>query len=370
MSTISNIIVRSNLGADFALDTTNKLVHVNIDGTTIKRDTVTGVLTAISGPSLDEGDLLTPGSDGLPYLDIAAIHAAETLVSLTGSKSTGAPILTFTNQAGTVSTIDLASLVTDLNVDGGSFDPLTTVLTLTQVEGPAITVNLGDLAKSSTANTTSATISGDGSAASPLSVAVKVSASAGNAVSTNVDGLFVPAGGGLTTDNTNHTVVTTIASGVLSADVVVDNTVAGNMLVSTPASGVSVQPLKTTNAADGSMNIAVSGNATTGQTVTGSVNLSATAGNLAVKKNDGVYVAPIALVDGNGIHLAGSVVSGVETITANVVIDTATSDTNFASVSSAGLNVAATTVFDIELQDLFNTHIAWARVGTGSTSPN
>ena len=100
---------------------------------------------------------------------------------LTLSMSSGAPIV-----------VPMATLAADKFLNGSTFDPLTNTLTLVMTDGSTYTVNLADLVRSSVSNSTSATVSGDGSNASPLSVEVKISTTANNALTVDANGLYVP----------------------------------------------------------------------------------------------------------------------------------------------------------------------------------
>ena len=100
---------------------------------------------------------------------------------LTLSMSSGAPIV-----------VPMATLAADKFLNGSTFDPLTNTLTLVMSDASTYTVNLADLVRSSVSNSTSATVSGDGSAAAPLSVEVKISTTANNALTVDANGLYVP----------------------------------------------------------------------------------------------------------------------------------------------------------------------------------
>ena len=151
----------------------------------------------------------------------------------------------------------------------------------------------------------------------------------------------------------------------LTATVVLDGSVPGNMIVAS-SSGISVKPLQVTNALDGSLAITISGDAAVGQTVTGSVNVSATELNLLHKNLDGLYVPPTDTISGNGLNLEHSVVDGVESITGSIVIDP--TPTNLATVSSAGVLVDRATIadslFNTQVQDAFGVHLGWMDTGT------
>lgn len=117
---------------------------------------------------------------------------------LFASKLTGAVFdpgtgnLTLSMSSGSPIVVPMATLAADKFLNGSTFDPLTNTLTLVMSDASTYTVNLADLVRSSVSNSASATIAGDGSAAAPLSVAVKISTAANNALTVDANGLYVP----------------------------------------------------------------------------------------------------------------------------------------------------------------------------------
>lgn len=128
---------------------------------------------------------------------------AEKLTSAAFDGGTGELTLTLSGAASPV-TVNLSTLAADKFLSGSSFDPLTNTLTLTMTDASTYTVNLSDLVYSSVGDSSSATVSGNGSVASPLTVDVKISATAGNALTVDATGLFV--------SSTNLTATTAPAS--------------------------------------------------------------------------------------------------------------------------------------------------------------
>lgn len=365
-ATPQQMIVPSNLGSDFAFDTANRKIHVNIDNSSITMDG-SGVLHAKMGPSADAGDLLTRGSDGLPYLSIAQVLAAEPAASL--AFNSGNNSLAFTNAQGTVTNIDLTPLVTDLTITNATWDAATTTLTLLEADGGKIRLDLSTLAASSVAATSTVTLSGTGVNGNPLTARVNISQTTQNVVVANADGIYVPQGAGLTATNFGQTVRNTIVNGSISSDVVIDNTTIGNNMLVTNGAGVGVYPLRSSDASDGSLDVAVTGGPNGGQVVTGSVNVSNIGYNQVSKQADGIYVAPVQVASGNGITLSRSFdANNVETITANANMDP--SGRNLATSSASGLfvdsNNVIATVFNLEVQDAFGMHLGWMDLGTAS----
>ena len=116
---------------------------------------------------------------------------AEKLTSASFNGGTGELTLTLSGAASPV-TVNLSTLAADKFLSGSAFNPATNELTLTMSDSTVYTVNLADLVYSSVGNTTTTTFNGDGTVASPLSVDVKISGLAGNALVVDAQGLFVP----------------------------------------------------------------------------------------------------------------------------------------------------------------------------------
>ena len=123
-----------------------------------------------------------------------SVAAGELFASkLTGAVfDPGTGALTLSMSSGSPIVVPLATLAADKFLNGSTFDPLTNTLTLVMSDASTYTVNLADLVRSSVSNSASATIAGDGSAAAPLSVAVKISPAANNALTVDANGLYVP----------------------------------------------------------------------------------------------------------------------------------------------------------------------------------
>lgn len=196
----TNVVTVPNLGNDFDIGVmeANK-IHVNIDGTTLVRSGA-GVIAvnpaalattnALSNPSAAN---LTSTVNGVAStLDLTAlIQAGETNTTLTYDPAT--KTLTYTNEDGTVATIDLSLLAVDVFVTGGSYDPATMVLTLSDNDGvtPDITINLADLKQVVTQATNSITFTGTGEASSPLQANVVIDPLAGNLLTVSAAGAKV-----------------------------------------------------------------------------------------------------------------------------------------------------------------------------------
>lgn len=152
-----------------------------------------------------------------------------------------------------------------------------------------------------TANDTSTVdLSSSGTSGHVLQAAVKVSATAGNQIAVNADGLFVPAPASVSETpitTTNSSTATITASGVSNHSLLVNVRVsssAGN-LVAVNADGLYVgTPVQTPLTVNDSSTIDFTANGTDAHTLTGSVKVSATAGNQITVNADGIYAAALA----------------------------------------------------------------------------
>ena len=92
--------------------------------------------------STDANNDLTLGGDGKHYLDVSALETTTTLGYVPGTQ-----ILTFTDEDGVATNIDLSALTTDIHVNGASYVAGTGVLTLTDTDGvtPDIVIDLSTL---------------------------------------------------------------------------------------------------------------------------------------------------------------------------------------------------------------------------------
>lgn len=169
----TRVVIRDHLDTTkgFKIDEVGKKIQVNADGDTIVY------------------------KDGALALNNTIVeNAKKGISSVQLQQGGGATKLVFTKADGTQIETDVSLLAKDVNVTSASFEPETTTLTLTEDEGgPTVTVNLGDLAKTKIAETSTVTLAGDGSATAALSATVRVSAEAGNKLVAKADGLFVAA---------------------------------------------------------------------------------------------------------------------------------------------------------------------------------
>ena len=172
--------------------------------TTIVFDQATGVLTytpesGVAIPiDLSPLENLTtlafdPATQRLTYTDEAGVATVSDLnvlnVLTTIQYDPNTSFITYTDEAGTPNQIDLTGLretVTTL-----VFNPNDSVLTYTNEAGAGLAIDLSPLIPVTTANSPEITLSGDGTAATPLTATANISAQADNALQAVADGLFV-----------------------------------------------------------------------------------------------------------------------------------------------------------------------------------
>ena len=132
-------------------------------------------------------------------------------------------LLTVTMGDGTTKTVTLAAAAADKFLNSTTYDSATKILTLTMSDSSSITVDMSDLVKIDVSSSATATVSGDGTSGTPLSVAVKIDPAPANKITITAGGLMAnpPAVGDILTA-TIAPVTTT--DGTLSVDVVGANT--------------------------------------------------------------------------------------------------------------------------------------------------
>ncbi|MFK7942353.1 MAG: hypothetical protein AB8B85_05480 [Paracoccaceae bacterium] len=104
---------------------TTDYISVNRGGTpadgssgTYYVDTIANVLALIVEVSADAGNIITAGTDGGAFMNQAVIQANETTTTL--AYNAGTTTLTFTDEDGAATNIDLSALTTDIYVTGAS----------------------------------------------------------------------------------------------------------------------------------------------------------------------------------------------------------------------------------------------------------
>ena len=173
MVAAAKVVVRDHLDTTkgFKIDEVGKKIQVNADG-----------------------DTLVYKAGALAVNNTIVENAGKGITAVQLIQGGGSTKLVFTKADGSNIETDVSLLAKDVNVTSATFDPETTILTLTEDEGgPTVTVDLGDLAKSKVAETATVTLSGDGSTGAELSATVRVSAEAGNKLVAKADGLYVAA---------------------------------------------------------------------------------------------------------------------------------------------------------------------------------
>lgn len=125
-------------------------------------------------------------------LDIVQlVKNAET--KTTASYDPATKIFSYTGEDGVQRNFDFSALGIDVFVNGGTFDPSTWILTLTDNSGitPNIVLDLSELKKVSTAVTSSIALSGTGEPQSPLNANLILDLTQPNLVSVGNEGVVV-----------------------------------------------------------------------------------------------------------------------------------------------------------------------------------
>lgn len=121
------------------------------------------------------------------FVDTVVLSTNPTLKTLTATIN------------GVASTpLDISALYADINVDTFAWNAGTYVLTLTETDSTVHTLDLSSLVAITTTNTSTVTLSGNGTTGTALQAAVKVSSTAGNQLVIDGTGLFVAAAGAAT----------------------------------------------------------------------------------------------------------------------------------------------------------------------------
>ena len=166
-------------------------------------------LSAVAGNALtDNSGLYAPNITGLSF-------------------DSGTGVLTLTLGDATTKTVNLAVLAADKFLQGSSYNAITKELTLTMTDASTYVVDLSDLVKITSSDSSTVTLTGDGTTGTPLSAAVKISSTSGNMLTTDANGLFV-SGSGLTAA---ATAPTDSSDGTISTNIVGTNTT----ILGTPA---------------------------------------------------------------------------------------------------------------------------------------
>lgn len=220
-----NVVTPSNLGASIKPNAVvaNKY-DVNVDAATI----------IIDGAGVVKANLTNAAYDTM----VKSFETDTTFVQISPG------VYAYTNEAGIVTNLNIPA---DKFLANASYNSATQILVLTMTDTSVINVPLADLIPVAVTSSSSINVTGNGTSATPLTATAKLSATAGNQLVVNPDGLFVPAPGAFSETSLTTTDSATIdftESGVnghnLTGNVKLDAT-AGNLLTAT-ATGLQVTP--------------------------------------------------------------------------------------------------------------------------------
>lgn len=141
--------------------------------------------------AVKNGHLEYAATGEIKLVDSIVNNAGKGIENAVLQQGGGTSKLVFTLADGSTKEVDVSVLATDVNVTGGTLNAETLQLTLKQDEGgPDVVVDLAKLTETTTADSTSVALAGNGTKANALTATVKVSAEANNKLSIKNDGLF------------------------------------------------------------------------------------------------------------------------------------------------------------------------------------
>ena len=193
-----NVVIVPNLGNEFDLGTleANK-IHILTDNSIVRNPTTGELSVDVSALGITHtlslvGTVLSSEVNGVTATQdlLSAIQAGETVTALSYNATTTE--LSYTDEDGNVSVIDLSALTTDIYVSGGSFDAGTSVLTLVDNDGvtPDITIDLSSFVVSVVNNNDGTyDVMQNGVSVGQIDTKDGVSTDAGNLLSIGTDGL-------------------------------------------------------------------------------------------------------------------------------------------------------------------------------------
>ena len=381
---MKQVVTPSNLGLSIkAAHLAANKFDVNIDSTTIVAS-VLGVLSAnYTNAGFVQAVKDNETETSFDQIGNSYVFTRETGITDTGSfvetvaltvDSIGKTIQVTVNGVES-SEVDISALYADINVDTVTWDAPTYVLTLTETDGTVHTLNLAALIAITTADSLTITLTGDGTVGSPLQADAKISAAPGNILEQVLDGLYVPEPDALVETDLSSSDTATIAitlSGdanhTIEADVKV-SAVAGN-IVSVEADGIYVPApdAETALSATDSATIDFTTSGTANHGLTASVKISATAGNVLEAKADGLYVPTpeeftetvlsVTSTDGS----VSADLSGVSDHTVDLSVNIDPAGDNLVSSTGNGLYVDPASIVALateELQDAFGVHLGY-----------
>lgn len=300
------VITPSNLGQEFDLGVIEQgKIRIKVDGTTITRD-ANGVLSSV-GTVVENtntykdlhniADIKDAGGNVIGNIKETVTAVVSTLNEFTFTNELGVEnsitkvsdvSLTVDAVAKTLKTtingvestaVDISALYADTNLIFDSYSNY--ILTFHTEQGTPVTINLEDLLPVVVQNTTTTSITGNGTSSSPLAVALKVSTAVGNILEVDSQGLYAKI-------NVfgDEGIIMTGDGRLDPISVGLKLNPSGENLLTLGAAGLNAE-LKAY--ASASIDLRGAGNA--GSPLEADVLISATAGNALSINPDGLYVA-------------------------------------------------------------------------------
>lgn len=140
---------------------------------------------------LKSTDFVVETDGSIRLADSIVNNAGKGVKSIALQQGAGTSKLVFTLADDSTQEVDVSALATDVSVTGGTLNAESLQLTLKQDDGgPDVVIDLSKLTETTTSDSTSVTLTGNGTKSSALTAVVKVSATANNKLRVESDGLY------------------------------------------------------------------------------------------------------------------------------------------------------------------------------------
>lgn len=201
---MQQVVTPQNLGNEFDLGAieANK-IHIKLDAATLvrKADGSISAMGPVTSLTLAGTQLsFTDETGATQVIDLAPVVAAAETLTVLGYDA-GTATLTYLDENGNATVVDLAALTSDIHVDGATWDAASMTLTLTDNDGgtPDVVVDLSSLQGSMTDNSDGTYLYDAGNGTTTvIDTNTPASADAGNLLSTGSDGRPLLDGAGIT----------------------------------------------------------------------------------------------------------------------------------------------------------------------------
>lgn len=347
----------TGLTASVKLSAANgNIITANADGLYAPTPTAETALTVTDSATVD----LTAGATGSGHTGLtASVKLSATAGNTLTANADGLYVPTVTETPITVT--DSATVDLTAGATGSGHTGITASVKLSATAGNILSINADGLYASVTAELDDQVLTGINTNTATLTlipttvgtqvnysaqVDVKVSATAGNSITVNADGLYAPTATQTPLTVTDSSSVDFTASGTdnhtLTATVKVSAT-AGNS-ITTNADGIYVAtPTQTPLTVNDSTSIDFTANGTDNHTLTGVVKVSSTANNVLVINADGLYVPQETSLIGNDTATVDLTASGTNGHSLSAAVKISSTAGNIIVANADGIYASTTT---------------------------